>query len=407
MLTFLDLRSNKLQGSIPIPPSYVTFFSISNNSFVGEIPESICKLNSLEIFVASYNNLSGSIPECLGNIPTLSVLDVQGNRFHGMPQDFTNAISLRTLKINGNILEGQVPRSLANCTSLEVLDLGKNKILDTFPFWLGELPLLRVLVLHSNRFYGPIRHYSATSFNEFSMLQIMDLSSNRFTGNLPTEYFQSMKAMMLKNGPGSVAEYIGDAYYRDSVTIMNKGQEMELLRILTIYTALDLSDNNFQGNIPEVIGDLTSLLIRNLSQNDLTGQIPSSIGNMAQLESLDLSQNMLSGQIPGQLANLTFLAFLNLSLNHLEGPIPRGNQLETFSNTSYNENPGLCGFPLSRKCSDDDDTPPHQGGEESTNDDYSKFEWQFMLMGYVWMRNGNWNCHRTSHFQRRVAYTNF
>ncbi|XP_042479761.1 receptor-like protein 6 [Macadamia integrifolia] len=139
-LSSLDLRWNKLQGSIPIPSSTVRFFSISNNSFVGGIPESICKLSSLLLFDASHNNLSGSIPECLGNIRSLSVLDVHENRFHGMPQNFANASSLKTLNINGNILEGQVPRSLTNCTSLEVLDLGKNKLSDTFPFWLGKLP---------------------------------------------------------------------------------------------------------------------------------------------------------------------------------------------------------------------------------------------------------------------------
>ncbi|XP_042478553.1 receptor-like protein 33 [Macadamia integrifolia] len=188
--------------------------------------------------------------------------------------------------------------------------------------------------------------------------------------------------MMFKKGNNSKPQYIGDFYYRDSVTIMNKGLEMELVRILTIYTALDLSNNRFQGEIPKVIGELTSLVVLNMSQNDLVGQIPSSMGNMAELESLDLSQNKLSGQIPRQLANLTFLAFLNLSQNHLEGPIPRGNQLETFSNTSYNANPGLCGFPLSRKCRATSDDMPPQGpqGERSTND--SKFDWKFMLMGY-------------------------
>ncbi|XP_042478859.1 receptor-like protein 35 [Macadamia integrifolia] len=403
-LSTLDLRNNKLQGSLPIPASYVTFFSISNNSFVGGIPESICKLGGLQVFDASHNNLSGSIPECLGNIGTLSVLDVQGNRFHGMPQNFTNANSLRTLKMNGNILEGQVPRSLANCTSLEVLDLGKNKMFDTFPFWLGKLPMLRVLVLHSNRFYGPIKH--PRTLDEFPMLQILDLSSNTFTGNFPIEYFGSLKAMMFKKGNKSEPQYIGESYYRDSVTIMNKGLEMELVRILTIYTALDLSNNRFQGEIPKVIGELTSLVVLNMSHNDLVGQIPSSIGNMAELESLDLSQNKLSGQIPRQLTNLTFLAFLNLSQNHLEGPIPRGNQLETFSNTSYNANSGLCGFPLSRKCratSDDmppqgeksglcgfllsrecratsDDMPPQ--GEKSKSTDDLKSIWEFMLMGY-------------------------
>ncbi|XP_042483781.1 receptor-like protein 7 [Macadamia integrifolia] len=217
-LSTLDLSNNKLQGSLPIPASSITFFSISNNSFVGRIRESICKLGGLRVFDASHNTLSGSIPECLGNIGTLTVLDVQGNRFHGMPQNFTNASSLRTLKMNGNILQGQVPRSLANCTSLEVLDLGKNKMFDTFPFWLGKLPMLRVLVLHSNRFYGPIKH--PRTLDEFPMLQILDLSSNTFTRNFPIEYFGSLKAMMFKKGnkskPQYIGEqYIGESYYRD------------------------------------------------------------------------------------------------------------------------------------------------------------------------------------------------
>ncbi|XP_042483782.1 receptor-like protein 7 [Macadamia integrifolia] len=355
-------------------------FFLKSINFAGEIPKSICKLSGLQVFDASHNSLSGSIPECLGNIGTLTVLDVQGNRFHGMPQYFTNASSLRTLKMNGNILEGQVPKSLANCSSLEVLDLGKNKMFDTFPFWLGKLPMLRVLALHYNRFYGPIKH--PPTLDEFPMLQILDLSSNTFTENFPVEYFQSFKAMMFKKGNKSEAQYFGNSYYRDSVTIMNKGLEMELVRILTIYTALDLSNNSFQGEIPKVIGDLTSLVILNMSQNDLVGQIPTSIGNMADLESLDFSRNKLSGQIPWQVANLTFLEFLNLSQNHLEGPIPRGNQLDTFLNTSYIENPRLCGFPLSRKCKDNSDDMPPQGpqGERSTND--SQFDWKFMLMGY-------------------------
>ncbi|XP_042478849.1 receptor-like protein 9DC3 [Macadamia integrifolia] len=224
----------------------------------------------------------------------------------------------------------------------------------------------------------------------------MDLSSNTFTGNFPVEYFQSLKAMMSKKGNKSEPQYIGDFYYTDSVTIMNKGQEMELVRILTIYTTLDLSNNRFQGEIPKMIEELTSLVVLNMSHNDLIGQIPSSIGNMEELESLDFSRNKLSDQIPRQLANLTFLEFLNLSQNHLEGPVPRGNQLETFLNTSYIENPSLCGFPLSRKCKDNSDDMPPQG-EKSTND--SKFDWKFMLMGYgCGMVGTNW---ATKKVQRR------
>ncbi|XP_042489457.1 receptor-like protein 33 [Macadamia integrifolia] len=384
----IDL-SSKLLGPIYSNSSLFGFhhlqrLNLAYNDFkLTPIPSGFDRIPSLTHLNLSTTCFSGQIPwefsHLTSSIGTLTVLDVEGNRFHGMPQQFTNASSLRTLKMNGNILEGKVPRSLANCTSLEVLDLGKNKIFDTFPFWLGKLPMLRVLVLHSNRFYGSIEQPQALV--EFPMLQIMDLSSNRFTGNLPAEYFRSLGASMLKNGHKPKLEYIGDCYYKDSVTIMNKRQEMKLVRILTIYTAIDLSNNSFQGEIPKAIGDLISLVLLNLSHNDLTGLIPSSIGKMAELESLDLSQNKLSGQIPLQLTSLTFLEFLNLTQNHLEGPIPQGHQLDTFSNSSYIENPELCGLPLSRKCKViSDDMLPQGDKSKSTND--FKSDWKFMLMGY-------------------------
>ncbi|CAI0383208.1 unnamed protein product, partial [Linum tenue] len=49
---------------------------------------------------------------------------------------------------------------------------------------------------------------------------------------------------------------------------------------------------------------------------------------------------------------LTFLSVLNLSNNNLAGSIPTCRQLQTFDNTSYKGNPGLCGSPLAESCSD-------------------------------------------------------
>ena len=118
----------------------------------------------------------------------------------------------------------------------------------------------------------------------------------------------------------------------------------------------------------------------NLSSNNFTGTIPSSLGNLSLLESLDFSKNNLSGRIPQQLASLTFLAYLNLSHNQLAGPIPQGTQLDTFSFSSFEGNPGLCGFQLSKKC-ENTDTPipfPSKDEEESENG----FTWKVVVMGY-------------------------
>ncbi len=83
------------------------------------------------------------------------------------------------LFFNGNQLEGLLPKSLVNCTDLEVLDLGNNKINDFFPFWLAALPNLKVLILKSNWFHGPVgNHKTSGKFftkYEFSTSLIMSL----------------------------------------------------------------------------------------------------------------------------------------------------------------------------------------------------------------------------------------
>ncbi|XP_034674598.1 receptor-like protein 6 [Vitis riparia] len=354
----LDLHSNLLQGPLPTPPNSTFFFSVSHNKLSGEISLLICKVSSMGVLDLSNNNLSGVLPHCLGNFSKdLSVLNLRRNRFHGIiPQTFLKGNAIRNLDFNDNQLEGLVPRSLIICQKLEVLDLGNNEINDTFPHWLGTLPKLQVLVLRSNSFHGHIRRSKIKS--PFMSLRIIDLAHNDFEGDLPEMYLRSLKATMNIDERNMTRKYMGDSYYQDSVMVTIKGLEIEFVKILNTFTTIDLSSNKFQGEIPKSIGNLNSLRGLNLSHNNLAGHIPSSFGNLKLLESLDLSSNKLSGRIPQELTSLTFLEVLNLSQNNLIGFIPRGNQLETFENDSYNGNSGLCGFPLSKKCTTDETLEP-------------------------------------------------
>ncbi|CAI0555267.1 unnamed protein product [Linum tenue] len=192
--------------------------------------------------------------------------------------------------------------------------------------------------------------------------------------------------MMLQESEKVGVNYIGRSWsFNDyySVVLMVKGQETMITKILTIFTTVDLSNNNFHGSIPDAIGELKSLKHLNLSHNSFSGPIPSSLVNLTELEALDLSSNQLTGEIPPQFTSLTSsLAKFNLSQNSLLGPIPQGHQIQTFDNTSYIGNQGLCGLPLSNKCGGNDHNDDEDSEPESESDGGTLFDWKFAGAGY-------------------------
>ncbi|XP_059431085.1 receptor-like protein 33 [Corylus avellana] len=407
----LHLRSNQLQGQLPniphveyldfsensLDPSILANISwslpsvrsifLSSNKLNGSIPGSICNATYFEGLDLSNNFFSGTIPQCLIEMSgSLNVINLRKNNLIGIiPDAFPDNCGLQTLSLNKNQLEGGLPKSLANCIGLEVLDIGNNHIEGTFPIYLKNTSWLSVLVLRSNKFYGSITHLELNV--TWPWLQIVDIASNNFTGNLPIILLLSWTSMMDRGhgvGVGSnYLAYIGNFSYQDTVTIISKGLEMELVKIPTILTTLDFSCNYFDGPIPEEIGELTLLHTLNLSHNAFTSEIPPSLGKLSHLESLDLSNNELSGEIPVQLANgLIFLSVLNLSFNQLVGQIPLMKQFNTFSATSFEGNERLCGLPLKTQCTYEDPRLPPPTYEENHK---SMIEWNYISaeLGFV------------------------
>ncbi|KAK8999009.1 hypothetical protein V6N11_070188 [Hibiscus sabdariffa] len=391
-ISFISLESNSFSGPIPREIgkwSSISYINFMRNNLTGPIPTDLFNLSRLTSLDLSYNILSGNIPSEIGLLKSISLIFLGSNSFSGpIPIEIFKLSKLRILDLssnslsgplhfeignqndatcvnysgaiptlNDNQLEGKPQLSLINCSELVILNVANNNLEGTFPHWLGMLPKLRVVVLKSNRFHGSIPNSMPTCF--FPKLQMVDLSRNDFTGPLPTEFFQNLKALR------EVVEYGHDANYVYVVKITIKSMELKFIVTLLkpIYSSIDLSNNGFHGEIPEVVGDLRLLLALNLSYNSLAGSIPPSFGNLRALETLDLSFNNLSGRIPSQLTNLTFLAELRFWNNNLEGPIPRGKQFDTFDNDSYRGNLGLCGFPLSKECSTDKRSEPAKDDE--------------------------------------------
>ncbi|MED6122590.1 hypothetical protein PIB30_041128 [Stylosanthes scabra] len=385
----LKLRYNQLSSIGQFPWHQLKDLDLSFNSLSEDNISFICNATSLEIVNLSHNKFRGTIPHCLADLSKLIVLDLQMNKLHGtLPSIFPNSIG--TLNLNGNQLEGHLPKSLSNCPSLEDLNLGDNEIEDTFPHWLQSLQYLEILVLGSNKLYGPI--VSLKSKDMFPKLIIFDISSNNFSGQLPIAYIKSFQAMKIAvGGEGQSGfyyishsgEYVAPNIwleYDDSVTETMKGIRSNFEKIPNILVSIDLSNNRFEGEVPDDIGELRALENLNFSHNKLVGHIPRSLGNLTNLESLDLSSNMLTGEIPTELTNLNFLEVLNLSRNQLVGSIPNGKQFDTFSNDSYLGNMGLCGRPLSLECNNN---VTKQQYPSSDAEDKFGFGWKPVAIGYA------------------------
>ncbi|CAD6339909.1 unnamed protein product [Miscanthus lutarioriparius] len=75
--------------------------------------------------------------------------------------------------------------------------------------------------------------------------------------------------------------------------------------------------------IPDEIGDCSSLKTLDFSFNNLDGDIPFSISKLKHLENLILKNNQLIGAIPSTLSQLPNLKILDLAQNKLTGEIPR------------------------------------------------------------------------------------
>ncbi|XP_024985144.1 receptor-like protein 7 [Cynara cardunculus var. scolymus] len=378
-LVHLDLARNSITGLPQFQWNGLEYFGMQSNLIQGTFPTSICNMRNLEYLDMSNNSFSGVIPECLGKmITTLKMIHMGHNHFHGtIPNAYKDCGQLGGLILNGNQLEGEVPIWLSKCQSLKVLDLGNNHLNGTFLHWSSHLSHLQVLVLKSNKFHGPIESSSMIQ-HPFPSLKVLDLSENKFVGHLPGKYFQTFDAIKNVAKKGTKPEYLslgGGKFY--SIVVAVKGVQLSFPQFFVDYTIVDLSNNIFEGEIPNIIGSLNSLKVLNLSHNHLNGRIPNALGNLLEIESLDLSWNRLTGQIPQSLANITALAVLNLSHNQLVGRIPDGTQFRTFEATSFEGNPRLCGSPLSKHC--EHLSAPHLEVDE---DEESGFTWKAAMLGY-------------------------
>ncbi|KAK7349356.1 hypothetical protein VNO77_06665 [Canavalia gladiata] len=328
-LTTLDLGNNYFTGVLP-PTLYacksLSAVRLASNQIEGEISPRILGLESLSFLSISTNklrNVTGAL-RILTGLKNLSTLMLSKNFFNEMIPEDMNTIDpdgfqkLQVLGLGGCNFTGQIPGWFVNLKKLEVLDLSFNQISGSIPTWLGTLPQL---------FY-------------------MDLSVNILTGTFPME---------LTRLPALTSQQANDKVERTylELPVFANANNVSLLQynqLSNLPPAIYLGNNHLSGSIPIEIGQLKVLHQLDLKKNNFSGNIPVQISNLTNLEKLDLSGNLLSGGIPDSLKRLHFLSFLSVAYNNLQGQIPTGGQFDTFSYSSFEGNPQLCGPVIQRSC---------------------------------------------------------
>ena len=357
----MDMSSNFLEGSIPQSLFNALWLDFSNNMLSGSISLS-CKITNqsglgLSHLDLSNNRVSGELPQCWEQWKDLVVLNLANNNFSGKIKKSIGLLhQMQTLHLRNNNLIGALPSSLMNCRDLHLVDLGKNRLSGSLPSWIGgSLSDLIVLNLRSNEFNGSI----PLNLCQLRKIQMLDLSSNNISGTIP-KCLKNLTAMAQK-GSSVIAydEFVSNfdrqLSYVDNTLVQWKGKELEYTKTLRLIKSIDFSSNKLIGEIPMEVADLVELVSLNLSRNNLIGPIPTTIGQLKLLDFLDLSQNQLQGGIPDSLSQIARLSVLDLSNNTLSGKIPSSTQLQSFSASTYEGNPGLCGPPLLKRCPEDKD----------------------------------------------------
>ncbi|KAJ7949771.1 putative Leucine-rich receptor-like kinase family protein [Quillaja saponaria] len=275
----------------------LSHLNLGRNNLYGEIPDSIGYLHKLEALHLQLNRFSGYIPSSLRNCSQLGLLDVGENKFSGtVPLWIWEMRSLTVLRLRSNEFKGNLHQKICQLSELTVLDLANNSLAGTIPKCSNKIKAMAVGDSTDGYYNGALGYgFVFELYGEYlqmilaeklklvpkvneleykenlRLVRIIDLSSNRLCGTIPSE----------------ITGLVGLRFLNLSWNNLS-GQIPKDIGAMKLLESLDLSVNHISSKISQSLSCLTFISHLNLSNNNLSGRIPTS----TQLQSFDsLSYN--------------------------------------------------------------------------------------------------------------------
>ncbi|CAI9114529.1 OLC1v1015272C1 [Oldenlandia corymbosa var. corymbosa] len=359
----VDFSSNNFNGTIENAlfdqASNLASFNISNNSFFGEIPFSLCSISpsiteldfsenhfngsipgdvgncsSLQILRAGFNSLSGPLPPEIYRLSSLQEISFPGNKLNGsIANDIANLKNLTKLAFFGNELTGIIPPDIGMLSKLEDLELHVNKLGGNLPPSIINCTELTVIILRVNTLIGDLSKFN---FSQLTKLTTIDLGNNYFTGALPETLFSctSLTAIRLASNQitGEIPYSIQKLQSLQFLSISNNSLTnvsgaLTVLQGCKNLSTLILSKSFNNEALPSnedliVPPGFQILQVLGLGGCQFTGEVPLWLLRLPKLEVIDLSYNTITSSIPSWLGTLPNLFYLDLSVNQLTGTFP-------------------------------------------------------------------------------------
>ena len=350
---FLVLHANSYTGGIHssgiLNLSNVSRLDLSYNSFSGPLPVELSEMPSLEFLILSYNQFSGSIPPEFGNFQRLQALDLSYNSLNGsIPSTIGKLNSLLWLMLADNKFSGEIPPEIGNCTSLLWVNLANNQFsgkippemttIGRNPFPTFEMNRKRTGIFAGSGECLAMKRWIPADYPPFSF--VYTLLTRKSCRNLWDSLLKGNGVFPMCQTGSKVRTLQISGYLQISGNQFSGELPLEIKNMQN-FSLIQMGGNKMYGKLPPEIGQLP-VVVLNLSDNQFSGEIPTEIGNLRCLQNLDLSSNNFSGIFPTSINNLSELNKFNISYNpFISGVIPSTGQLTTFEKESFLGDPLL------------------------------------------------------------------